>query len=157
MENTSWGASLNTTPLDSFTTLTETFLSHGHPTSEAALARYLDKSENITPAFDYNNATPISPAETRFDDLWPQNQSQSLTRSTASLKSAPAVRYSTRRDPEMSNVINELGLIMRILCRNIPRSINSNALMRESYYMFTIAQCECLSAAQGTLSYEASI
>lgn len=120
-----------------------------HSTLEAALAGYLDGPRSSATKFSHDDNIPLYPTGNQFNDLWPQSQSQSLTRSTTSLQSAALVRNSMGRSPETSNVINELGLVMKILCQNIPRSVNSDTLMKERYVTFILAQRKCLSSNKG--------
>lgn len=112
-----------------------------HPTLEPGLAGHPDSIWGTAPRFDHDETAPIGPVASHFDDLWPQNQSQSITHSATTLQLAP-IRNPARRNPETSNAIDGLDLVTRILYGNIPRSVNGNTSMRKSYFKFTIGQCE---------------
>lgn len=127
----------------------ETFTFQEHPTHinmDLALASLADGLRDGPLTRPSDNITSIYPTGNHFNDLWPQNHSQTLTCSTSFLQPIPTVRNGTRRrDPGVSSAINALGQVMDILCRNIPPSVNASASMKESYYAFTIGQCENLS------------
>lgn len=118
----------------------------GRSTSEAPPAIHADSMRGAVPTLDLDTTAPINPTGNGFDDRRPRSPAPSLIRSAISLHPAPAVRNFTRRDPGPPNAINNLGLVMKTLCGNIPRSVNANVSMRGSYISFTISQCEYYSS-----------
>lgn len=101
------------------------------------------------PALNHNNAV-FTDSLDNFDDLWPQNQSQSLIRLTSVLQPIPVMENAI--NPE-ANAIKELGSVRDILCRTIPLSIDADGFMRKGYCTFVLSQCECLSTIKTSLPY----
>lgn len=117
-----------------------------YPSSDSALARYLIRTFRSAPPVDYVHTGFSDSMDGNFGDLWPQNQSQRGHRSTSAFQTTPLIRDGMNRSSSDSrSAINELGLIMKFLCRNIPQSVNAGASMRGSYFSFVLTQCECLS------------
>ena len=121
---------------------------------ESRLDENLTGTFRVAPAVGYDDIAGADSVHSSFDDLWPQNQPKSLTRPTTFLRAIPEMRDVTnRRDLEPTSIINELDLVMNILCRHIPHSVSTNTPMRASYFSYVLSQCERLSAAEMILPY----
>jgi hypothetical protein len=86
-----------------------------------------------------NNYSP-SALDARFNSLWPQDQSRSITRR------APSFRIvSPTSDIPGSPRVDLLGPINRsieLVLESIPRSVDANSSMRESYVTYILTECK---------------
>ncbi|KAF8599441.1 hypothetical protein BDV93DRAFT_300205 [Ceratobasidium sp. AG-I] len=111
------------------------------PVYEPEFGGSISGAPEAVPTPGYYNTTFTDSADSSFDDLWPQNQSQSLTRSRTPLQPSSVRRDTTNRTSlETTSIINELGLVMNVLCKNIPRSVNVNVSIRASYFSYVLSQ-----------------
>ncbi|KAG8743391.1 hypothetical protein FRC10_012117 [Ceratobasidium sp. 414] len=84
-------------------------------------------------------------SRTRFDDLWPQNQSKSLTRPRFWLRQVPTAADRTPTPPPGSPaLVKELMEVMKMLRYTIPPSVDANASMRDRYISFVLDEYEVL-------------
>lgn len=135
--------------LDSTPSRTQAFLMPERPAptlDETTHAEYSSGEFGTAPALVHNNSAFTDSMGGSFNDLWPQNQSQSLTRSKSPLQPVSVMGNVTNRASlETINPIDDLRRVTNINCRKFPRSVNMNASIRASYFSFVLSQCECLS------------
>ncbi|KAG9081567.1 hypothetical protein FS749_007571, partial [Ceratobasidium sp. UAMH 11750] len=82
-------------------------------------------------------------SSTRFDDLWPQDQSKSLAHPRSWLRQVPTTAGRKPTPPPGSPaLVKDLSRVMKVLCSSIPPSVNANPSMRESYFTFIMDQYE---------------
>ncbi|QRV82451.1 Fungal Zn(2)-Cys(6) binuclear cluster domain [Ceratobasidium sp. AG-Ba] len=93
-----------------------------------------------------NSHSPSSRSEASdgnsFNDLWPQNQCQSLARPRSF---SPPPNVGNSRTPsalESSPLMIHLNEVMRLLCYSIPVSVTSHETMKERYFLWILGEYE---------------
>ncbi|QRV96325.1 Fungal specific transcription factor domain [Ceratobasidium sp. AG-Ba] len=88
-----------------------------------------------------SDRSEVSDART-FNDLWPQNQSQSLAR-PRSFSSSLDIGHSHTPSPlESSPLIAHLYEVMKLLCCSIPASVTSYETIKERYFLRILGEYE---------------
>lgn len=114
----------------------------GYSIFGAGLLHQVAKSRQFVPESGSEEVSTLDSSRAQYDELWPQSQSRSLTRAPPPVVPVASIPEWPPLPTEVSAAAKAIGVVLKVLQRSIPRSVNANAQMRESYFAFLLTECE---------------